>query len=70
MDADKIREEGKKLIEEFSEKLADVPEVEETHYVVDLKNVLRKDAEGSCEKEFRERFEKLVPKWRDGYVKV
>lgn len=66
MDADKIRSEGVKLLEEFSDKLKDVPETEETHYVVDLKNVRRPDS-GDCGG-FREKFLKLAPKTEEGYV--
>lgn len=69
-DERKILEEGKKLLEEFSESLKDIHESEETHYVVDLKNVTRQDEPGSCDPAFRKKFEKLAPKWDYGYVKV
>lgn len=70
MDEKKILEEGKKLLDEFSQALKDVPETEETHYVMDLKNVTRADAKGSCDPAFRGKFEKLAPHWDYGYVKV
>jgi len=66
---EKILEEGKKIIEEFSEKLKGIPETEETHYVVDLKNVTRPDAPGESHVGFRAKFEDLAPKWDDGYVR-
>jgi len=69
-DEKKVLEEGKKLLEEFSEALKDIPNTEETHYVVDLKNVTRGDSAGQCDPAFRKKFEKLVPKWDYGYVKV
>lgn len=69
-DEKKILEEGKKLLEEFSEALKDIPETEETHYVVDLKNVTRSDEPGKCDPDFPKKFEKLAPKWDFGYVKV
>jgi len=66
----RLLEEGKKLIEEFSQALKDVPDTEETHYVADLKNVTRPDGKGSCDPQFPGKFEKLAPKWDYGYVKV
>lgn len=69
-DEKKILEEGKKLLGEFSEALKDVPDTEETHYVIDLKNVTRADSKGSCDPNFRKKFEKLAPKWDYGYVRV
>lgn len=69
-DEKKVLEEGKKLLEEFSEALKDIPDTEETHYVVDLKNVTRGDSTGQCDPAFRKKFEKLAPKWDYGYVKV
>jgi predicted Asp-tRNA(Asn)/Glu-tRNA(Gln) amidotransferase subunit C len=69
-DEKKVLEEGKKLLEEFSEALKDIPDTEETHYVVDLKNVTRPDAKGKCDPGFRGKFEKLAPNWDYGYVKV
>jgi len=69
-DEKEILEEGKKILEEFSEALKDVPETEETHYVIDLKNVTREDSPGSCSEEFEEKFKKLAPRVVDGYIKV
>jgi len=69
VDQKRILEEGKKIIEEFSEKLKGVPETEETHYVIDLKNVTLPDAPGECPVGFRAKFEDLAPRWADGYVK-
>lgn len=69
-DEKKVLEEGKKLLEEFSEALKDVPDTEETHYVVDLKNVTRPDAPGKCDPDFTKKFEALAPKWDYGYLKV
>ncbi|MBD3387854.1 MAG: Asp-tRNA(Asn) amidotransferase GatCAB subunit C [Candidatus Altiarchaeales archaeon] len=68
VDADRIREEGVKLLDEFSEKLRDVPETGETHYVVDLKNVWRPDARPERCEGFREKLGKLAPKFEKGYV--
>ncbi len=67
VDPEKIKKEGVKLLEEFSKQLEKVPEVKETHYVVDLKNVTREDKEGK-KKKFRGKMKKLVPKWGDNYV--
>ncbi|MFH1788101.1 MAG: Asp-tRNA(Asn) amidotransferase subunit GatC [Candidatus Altiarchaeota archaeon] len=67
-DAEKIRKEGVKLIEEFSKMLADIPETSETHYVMDMANVWRKDAEPvECEG-FRDKIKKIAPRMEDGYV--
>ncbi len=68
VDAEKIRLEGVKLLEEFSQKLGKVPETGETHYVVDLKNVWRKDGPPKPHKGFRDKLEKLAPRFEDGYV--
>jgi len=68
VDAKKIESDGVKLLEEFSEKLAKVPQTEETHYVLDIKNVWRKDGEPKPTVGFREKVEKLAPKFEDGYV--
>jgi len=67
VDPEKIKEEGKKILEEFSRQLEKVPEVDETHYVLDLKNVTRKDKEGK-KKNFRDKFKKNIPRWEEGYV--
>ena len=69
MDKDKILEEGKKLLDEFSKALEDIPDTEETHYVIDLKNVTREDANPTTPKGFSKKFEKLAPKWDDGYIR-
>ncbi|ODS38842.1 MAG: hypothetical protein A7316_06980 [Candidatus Altiarchaeales archaeon WOR_SM1_86-2] len=67
MDEDKVKKDGIKLIEEFSRMLMGVDEVEETHYVVDLKNVTRKGKK-SAKKDFRERLKGLAPRWKDNYL--
>ena len=67
---DKIRKEGLALLEDFSKELANVPESEETHYVVDLKNIVRPDCAGNKKEEFPGKFKRIVPKWEDGYVSV
>lgn len=64
---ERVVEEGVALLEEFSRELEDVPETEETHYVLDLCNVLRDDGE-SVRKDFRLRFQRIVPRWDEGYV--
>jgi predicted Asp-tRNA(Asn)/Glu-tRNA(Gln) amidotransferase subunit C len=68
VDQEKIKAEGIKLLEEFSERLKGVPESEETHYVVDLRNVWRPDGKPKRCEGFRERLSKLVPRFEDGYV--
>ena len=68
IDRDKIKEQGIKIIEEFSEKLKNIPETEETHYVVDMKNVYRKDDKPVLQKGFRNRIKKLAPRWEEDYV--
>ncbi len=67
-DQARIEAEGVKLLAEFSEKLKGVPETGETHYVVDLRNVRRKDGEPRRCEGFRERLAKLAPRFEDGYV--
>jgi predicted Asp-tRNA(Asn)/Glu-tRNA(Gln) amidotransferase subunit C len=69
-DKQKVLEEGKKLLNEFSDALKDIPETEETHYVTDLKNVTRADEPGKCDPGFSKKFERLAPKWDFGYLKV
>jgi len=69
IDQEETLKKGRKIIEEFSEKLKEIPDTEETHYVIDLKNVTRPDGEGRCPAEFQKKFEKLAPKWESGYVK-
>ena len=69
-DEKKVLETGKKLLEEFSEALKDIPDTDETHYVIDLKNVTRSDEPGKCDPTFLKKFEKLAPNWDYGYLKV
>jgi len=68
MNEERIRKEGIKLIEEFSKMLEKIPDTEETHYVLDLKNVTRKDQKPVRKKEFSERMRKIAPMWEEGYV--
>ncbi len=68
LNKDKIREEGLKLIEEFSEMLEDVPETEETHYVIDLRNVARDDGKPRKRKDFQKKMEKNAPRWENNYI--
>lgn len=68
VDAEQIRKEGVKLIEEFSKMLDALPESSETHYVVDMANVWRKDAKPVECKGFRDKLSKIAPKMEDGYV--
>lgn len=68
LDEEKIKKDGIKLINEFSKMLERVPETEETHYVVDLKNVTREDKKAIRKEDFPEKFKKIVPRWEDGYV--
>lgn len=67
VDREKIKKEGIEIIEDFSKMLAGVPEVSETHYVVDMKNVTRADGEPEIRK-FRKSLKKLAPKWEDSCV--
>lgn len=69
-DKEKILADGKKLLEAFSESLEKLPETDETHYVVDIKNITRPDSEGFCDQKFRDRFAELAPHWDFGYLKV
>jgi aspartyl-tRNA(Asn)/glutamyl-tRNA(Gln) amidotransferase subunit C len=39
----KIEKEAEKILESFSEALKDIPELEETHYMVDNVNLARED---------------------------
>jgi len=68
LDKKKIRDEGMELIEEFSKMLKDVPETEETHYVIDLRNVSRADGEPKKRSGFQEKMKKLSTNWEEGYV--
>jgi len=67
-DEEKIKGEGVKLIEEFSRMLEKVPETEETHYVVDIRNVTREDDKPVKKKKFPKNLRKIVPRQEDGYV--
>ncbi|MBU0762648.1 MAG: Asp-tRNA(Asn) amidotransferase subunit GatC [Candidatus Altiarchaeota archaeon] len=68
VDAEKVREEGVKLLEDFSKKLENIPETDETHYVVDLKNVWRKDEKPKRCEGFKKKLSILAPRFEDGYV--
>ncbi len=67
VDAEKIRAEGVKLLEEFSEKLKDVPDTKETHYAIDLSNVWRPDGQPIRHEGFRARMAGNAPRMEDGY---
>lgn len=67
-DEEKIKGEGVKLIAEFSRMLEKVPETEETHYVVEIKNVTRDDKKPVKKKKFPKNLRKIVPRLEDGYV--
>jgi predicted Asp-tRNA(Asn)/Glu-tRNA(Gln) amidotransferase subunit C len=68
VDAEKIKKEGVELLEEFSEKLKDIPETSETHYVVDIKNVFRQDDKPEEKKNFRKKIKSNAPKFEEGCV--
>lgn len=68
MNEEKIKEQGIDLIEEFSRMLEDIPETDETHYVVDLKNVTREDKKAKKEEGYRQKIEKNAPEWDEGHV--
>lgn len=68
LDEEKIRRDGVKIIEEFSKELANIAETSETHYVVDLHNVWRDDAEPAACEGFRDKLSSNAPRMRDGYV--
>jgi|GEM_PF-550175 len=68
LDEKKIKEQGIRLIEEFSRMLEKIPETEETHYVVDLKNVTREDRKAVKKKDFDKKMKKIAPSWNEGYV--
>jgi aspartyl-tRNA(Asn)/glutamyl-tRNA(Gln) amidotransferase subunit C len=68
MDREKIKKEGVRLLEDFSKQLEGLPETDETHYVVDTKNVWRKDGEPAPTKDFKKKLAKIAPKMEDGYV--
>lgn len=68
VDEEKIRQQGITLIEKFSHMLEKIPQTEETHYVIDQKNVTRKDDDAVKKKGFQEKLKKNAPRWEDGYV--
>ena len=68
LDEKKIREQGIKLIEEFSRMLEKIPETRETHYVVDLRNVTREDRGAVRKKGFDEKMKRIAPRWDEGYI--
>ena len=68
LDRNKIQRDGVKLIEEFSKMLSGIEETKETHYVVDMKNITRKDKEPVDCKGFRDKLKKNALKWEDGHV--
>ncbi|OYT41141.1 MAG: Asp-tRNA(Asn) amidotransferase GatCAB subunit C [Candidatus Altiarchaeales archaeon ex4484_43] len=68
LDEKKIREQGIKLIEEFSRMLEKIPEIMETHYVVDLRNVTREDRRAVRKKGFDEKMKRIAPGWDGGYI--
>ncbi len=68
VDAEEIKKEGIRLIEEFSERLKDLPDSEETHYVVDVRNVTRKDSEADRQGLFSRKFKELAPRVDEEYV--
>ena len=68
VDEEKVKQQGIALIEKFSKMLDATPQTEETHYVVDQKNVTRKDGPPREKNDYKERLEKNAPRWEDGYV--
>ncbi|VVB51472.1 Uncharacterised protein [uncultured archaeon] len=68
VDAERIQKEGVKLLEEFSTALEGIPDTAETHYVVDVKNVWRKDNKPVECKGFPDKFKKLAPKVDDDFI--
>ncbi|HIE34369.1 MAG TPA: Asp-tRNA(Asn) amidotransferase subunit GatC [Candidatus Altiarchaeales archaeon] len=68
MDKEKIDEEGMKLLEEFSKMLERVPDTEEMHYVIDLKNITRDDKKSVRKKDFPEKIRRIAPRWDDNYI--
>jgi predicted Asp-tRNA(Asn)/Glu-tRNA(Gln) amidotransferase subunit C len=68
LDKEKIQKEGVALLEEFSKELESIPETAETHYVLDVRNVCRKDGAGVKAESFPLDLKKIVPRWEDGYV--
>ncbi len=68
IDKEKVRQEGIKLIEEFSRMLENIPETNEMHYVAEMKNVTRKDEKPILKEEFRGRLKRIAPRFEEGYV--
>ncbi len=68
LDEKKIKEQGIRLIEEFSRMLEKIPDTKETHYVVDLKNVTRKDKKPIKKRDFDRKMKRIAPSWDEGYV--
>jgi len=59
-----IEESAEEIVREFVKASEGLPEVEETYYNYDAKNVVRADGEAAPEKErkdFRKRFIKIMP---------
>ena len=67
-DAGLIQKEGIRLLEEFSAALEGLGDVEETHYVVDQKNVWRKDKSPVPCTGFPEKFKAQAPRVDDGFI--
>ncbi|ADG13560.1 Asp-tRNA(Asn) amidotransferase subunit GatC [Methanocaldococcus infernus] len=66
---EKIKKEAMEIIEKFSSILEKYNlDEEESLYIIDKRNVLREDE--AKNPEFREKFLKLAPKTKDGYVVV
>ncbi len=68
VDKEKVRQEGIRIIGEFSNALESIPETKETHYVADVKNVTRRDGKATLKEEFREKLQKIAPRFEEGYV--
>ncbi len=68
LNKERIKKDGIKLIEEFSEMLKDIPRTDETHYVVNLKNIIRTDEKPKKTKNFRQKMKRIAPKWDNNYI--
>jgi len=72
IEKERIKEDGMKLIEEFSEMLSKIPQSDEVHYVIDIKNITRQDTEndtGNSDKsKFKDAFEKNAPHYEEDYI--
>jgi predicted Asp-tRNA(Asn)/Glu-tRNA(Gln) amidotransferase subunit C len=68
MDPDKIKSEGVKLLEEFSDKLRDIPSNEDTHYVIDIRNVFRPEGHPTIVEGFAEKVKNLAPRYAEGFI--